>query len=234
MNIFGLELPKDIDRLPPKIWRAVMLWIYGLPVTQYVVKDMGVTPDHEITYIILDRLRKSSAGIIVRTIAMEDKKRSPYFWIKEASDVRSVVASVFREKQPYLMAFAPRATPKKANGYIVGRYILEPNGARTLEFVAGAIEPRKLEKISATSAEYGLVRKDVGHVFNVIKDTADNYPCAAVIGELLRHEENLILLKEKVLKEKASYCCLCAEFTYWGGYNNLEFHDFDFRNDSLR
>ena len=231
VKVFGLDVSSEsLNCLPPKIWRAVMLWIYGLPVTQYVVKDIGVTPAHEITDIISTKLQKSPAGIVVRTVAMEDKKRTPYFWIKEAGDINSVVAAVFQEKQPYLMAFAPKATPAKASGYVVGRYILEPNGARALEFIPGAIEPRKLEKISAISAEYGLIRKGVGHAFKIIKGTTDNYPYEAIIGEFLRHEEKLSFLKKNVLKEKASRCCLCVEFTYWGS-NSLEFHDFDFRND---
>jgi len=231
MKVFGLDVSsKNMNRLPPKIWRAVMLWVYGLPVTPYIVRDIKVTPAHKIADVLLMELQKSSVGIVVRTVATDDRKRAPYFWIKEAADIDGVVAAVLEGEQQYLMAFAPKTTPAKASGYAVGRYILEPNGARALEFISGAIEPRKLEKISAISAEYGLVRKGVDHTFKIIKGTADNYPYEAIIGELLRHEENLSFLKKNVLKEKASRCCLCVEFTYWGS-NSLEFHDFDFRND---
>lgn len=234
MKVFGLDIPSEnINCLPPKIWRAIMLWIYGLPVTSYIIRDIGVTPAHEIADALLTELLKSSVGIVVRTINQEDRKKEPYFWIKRSGDINSVIAAVLQGGQQYLMAFAPKTTPAKASGYVVGRYILEPNGARTLEFVSGAIEPRKLEKISTISAEYGLVRKGVGHTFKIIKGTVDNYPCEVIIGELLRHEENLSFLKKNVLKEKATSWCLCVEFTYWGGYNGLEFHDFDYRNDTV-
>lgn len=234
MEVFGLDVsPENINCLPPKIWRAVMLWIYGLPVTSYIVRDIRMTPAHEIANALLMELQKSSVGIVVRTAALNDEKRAPYFWIKRASDIDSVVAAILQGEQPYLMAFAPKTTPAKASGFVVGRYILEPDGARALEFVSGAIEPRKLEKISAISPEYGLVRKGVGHVFEIVKGGADNYPYQAIVAELLWHEENLSLLKEYVLREKASCYCLCVEFTYWGGYNGLEFHDFDYRNDAV-
>lgn len=228
MKVFGLEVSSEnVNCLPPKIWRAVMLWVYGLPVTQYIVKDIKVTPVHEITDVLLMKLQKSPAGIVVRTVAPDDRKKTPYFWIKEATEIDSVVAAVFQEKQQYFMAFTPKTTPAKANGFVVGRYILEQDGARVLEFVSDAIEPRKLEEISVGSAHYGLVRKRIGHIFEVIKSPAKSYLCGAIISELLRHEENLGLLKEYVLRKKAIHCCICLEFTYWGS-NRLEFHDFDY------
>lgn len=225
MKIFGLDVSSEnIDCLPPKIWRAVMLWIYGLPVTPYIVRDIGATPAHEITDIISAELQESPAGIIVRTIATDDRKKAPYFWIKEKAQIQDVVKVVFQESQPYLMAFSPKTTPAKASGFAVGRYLLGENDSRVLEFVADAIEPRKLEVLSIGSANYSLITKGEGHFFKVVK-APDKELYRAILGELLRHEDNLGLLKEYILREKSS-SCVCFEFT-WNGHR-LEFHDFDY------
>lgn len=224
MKVFGLEIsPENIDGLPPKIWRAVMLWIYDLPVTQYLVKDLGTTPVCEIADALSVRLQESPAGIVVRTVDADDRKRAPYFWIKEANEVEGVVTTILRGGQQYFMAFAPKTAPDKAKGFVVGRY----TNTRTLEFIQDAIEPRRLEEASLESVDYGLAKK-IGPSFEIIKTSSGGKRlCEAVIKTILPYEENLKLLQEWVMRERVAHqCVFCIEFTYWR--NTLEIHDFDY------
>jgi len=224
MEVFGLSIDsKEIDRLPSKIWRAVMLLICDLPVTQYLVKDTRITPAYEIIDMLSGMLRESQSGIIVRTVGRVDTKREPYHWVMDLTEVEAVVSKLL-QRQRYLMAFAPKTILSKTEGFIVGRYLMDRDGGRTLEFVSDAIQPRKLYEVSRDSEDYGLIRRKAGeHCFHIIKTPVSNDRCGAIVTTILRYEENLAFLWEQVGNTR----CICIEFTYHQGA--LETHDFDYR-----
>jgi len=219
MEAFISEMsPEGFDRLPPKVWRAVMLWLYGLPVTNYLIRDIWNSSFQELCDLLRERLARSPAGIVLRAVTY--KTIAPYFWIHDASEIHDAVRHIFDSSQRYIIALAPMALPQNAESFTVGRYEIRSDGSRILEVVPGVIQPRSIEMVSSTSPKHVVMTMKAGQPFQCVK--GDPKLCQPIISALLRYENNLMMLWDLIGGPH-----ICIEFTYQVRKDRIEMHDFD-------
>ena len=210
---------ENFEQFPPKVRRALLLYVHGFPVTKYLIVFTK-----EIEYAVHEirmATEKSRYGIVVRTIPRKDGAQTmslPYIWLKKSEEVS---AEVLRGLGTILMAFAPQATPETAKGVVVGRYVvLFDQGRRVIEYYLDEIRPRVLDRVEKGDPRFGSLVQNPGKFF-----WAEG-GCAEVGSKILRvlqkYDERVEVLGKAIGAQE-----VCLEVTWNRG--RIEFHDFDSR-----
>lgn len=206
------------ERFPPKIKRAVLLYLHGFPVTEYLIVSTETIEYavHEIRVAI----EKSRYGIVVRAVPQEDGAKTmslPYLWLKKPEEAS--VETLPRTR--FLMAFAPQATPETAKAVVVGRYAtVFDEDRKVIEYYQDEIRPRVLDRVQRGDPRFGSLIRDRGRFFRV-----ESMGCASVNIQLVRilerYDEMISVLARRLRAGE-----VCLEFTWNRG--RIEFHDFDY------
>lgn len=215
MRYLGFSINrKTFNGLPSKIRRAVMMGYCGLPVTDYLIMDLRSVPKECIVSELSKELQRAEYGLVVRTVTMADNKLQPYCLLEDPVDIAPTLK---KTGGCYVMAFAARAKPEKAHGWIVSRYFILPEGGCLLEYCKDEISARALDRVTnpAQNSQYGNAVKEPGCFWRSSTKTAEY-----ILRRLWHYEEKISLLLDILDVQRIS-----LEFVLHG--SKIRFNDFD-------
>ncbi len=214
------ELEEKGARFPPKIRRAILLYVHGFPTTPYRVFSMKNA--EKAAEEIRAGVEGSRYGIVVRATSDYDGPTAmgqPYLWARCPEEVTP--EAVRRLGSSYLMAFAPKATPETAKGIVVGRCAhMYDRDTTVVEYYLDEIRPRVLERVDHADPRFGMIVRNPGRFFrNERGGCAHTGEIVRILGQYER--------SARALAENTRASEICLEFTWHRG--RIEFHDFDRR-----
>ena len=193
-----------------------MLDCCGLPVTDYLIINLGEISEEESKLAIMDQLHSSRFGIVVRTVTMDDGKRQPYYHIESSISIEPILKKIYKNR--FVMSFAARSLPSKAIGFTVGRYLILKDAGELLEYYMDEISPRVFENITFDDVKNGvcgILKKKFGHFWRPSNGFEKD-----MIHVLRRYRESVDLLMW-ALGEQG----ICLEFILHK--SKIIFNDFD-------
>lgn len=217
---------KRMQKLPEKVWRVVMLYVHGLPVTNYLVIETVNRREEFVFSELKKELELSPFGLVLRTVTAGDAKYQPYYWVREPDEITQALAKLGGNS--FLLAFAPQTDPtdpQKVKGFTVGRYALGESGWRKVEYCKDETRHRVLERMRRGDSRFGVLTKEPGSFFRP-SPGSDSGLNLAILRCLLPHDDCLHHLKESVERFRNRRAELCLEFKFNG--TSIAFHDFDY------